>query len=145
MKPSLTEYVAGFAFEGKNVALVVKNRPDWQKGKLNGIGGHIEMGETPLEAMKREFWEETGRDTELHSWNKFAVLSDGLTWRVHFFYSYQSLLENLQTMTDEQIVVVPVNTVNVFNALPNLSWLMPMAAAMPFDRAKELHIWETYG
>ena len=40
----VTEYVVGFAFDKKreNVALIQKNRPPWQKGKLNGIGGHIE-------------------------------------------------------------------------------------------------------
>jgi 8-oxo-dGTP diphosphatase len=29
-------------------------------GKLNGIGGHIEVGETPLEGARREIAEETG-------------------------------------------------------------------------------------
>ena len=29
-------------------------------GKVLGIGGHVDAGETPLEAIVREFWEETG-------------------------------------------------------------------------------------
>jgi hypothetical protein len=33
--------VAGFLFRNNDteVALIRKNKPDWQKGKLNGIGG----------------------------------------------------------------------------------------------------------
>lgn len=56
------EYVLGFMFneDESKVLLVHKNRPTWQAGKLNGIGGKIEAGETPLQAMEREFMEETG-------------------------------------------------------------------------------------
>lgn len=55
-------YVLGFMFnEAKtHVLLVKKNRPAWQAGLLNGIGSKIEPGEQPLEAMEREFQEETG-------------------------------------------------------------------------------------
>lgn len=54
-------YVLGFLFseDGSRVLLIWKNRPAWQAGKLNGIGGKIEDGEQPLDAMKREFVEET--------------------------------------------------------------------------------------
>lgn len=54
-------FVLGFLFseDGSRVLLVWKNRPAWQNGKLNGVGGKIEPGETPLQAMKREFLEET--------------------------------------------------------------------------------------
>lgn len=46
----------------KDMLLVLKDRPDWQKGKLNLPGGKIEDGETPLEAAVRELKEETGYD-----------------------------------------------------------------------------------
>ena len=37
-------YVLGFLFspDCKRVALIIKNRPDWQAGFLNGIGGKID-------------------------------------------------------------------------------------------------------
>lgn len=57
------------------VALVEKNRPEWQKGRMNGIGGHIEEGEAPWDAMVREFWEETGCRTEQLRWKNFVTLS----------------------------------------------------------------------
>ena len=34
-------------------------------GKYNGIGGHVEQGESALEAAKRELLEETGLQAEL--------------------------------------------------------------------------------
>lgn len=37
-----------------------KNRPEWQKGRLNFPGGHIEAGEDPVTAAVRELKEETG-------------------------------------------------------------------------------------
>jgi 8-oxo-dGTP pyrophosphatase MutT (NUDIX family) len=59
--PVKHRYVVGFLFsqDESKVLLVWKNRPAWQNGKLNGIGGKIEAGETPLQAMEREFKEET--------------------------------------------------------------------------------------
>ena len=42
------------------ILLVKKDRPDWQKGRLNLVGGHIEEGETPEQAALRELQEESG-------------------------------------------------------------------------------------
>lgn len=53
-----TIYVAGFLFgpmpRHNYVALIRKNKPDWQKGKLNGIGGKVEAGETPRRGQSSE-------------------------------------------------------------------------------------------
>src|SRR5687767_2261708 len=58
------------------VLLVRKARPEWQAGLLNGIGGKIQhlpirpqdtelRWESSLEAMRREFTEETGLSVDL--------------------------------------------------------------------------------
>ena len=135
----MTEYVAGFLFESDKVALVVKNRPKWQAGRMNGIGGHIEEGETPAEAMVREFVEETGYPDPI-DWTPFAVLS-GDNFAVHFFYAWGDL-SKVQTMTDEEIVTVPVENINHRNAIPNLQWLIPMAKSMEYDTANLFRIQE---
>ena len=43
-----------------NVLLVLKNKPAWQKGRLNLVGGKVEPGEAPHEAAVRELEEESG-------------------------------------------------------------------------------------
>lgn len=137
-----TRYCCGFLFEKDKVALIRKSRPTWMAGKLNGIGGHIEQGESPADAMVREFREETGAETTVMSWWPFAVLS-GENFVVHFFSSY-GILGELKTTTDEEIVVVPVSEVTVHNAIPNLTWLIPMGKSIPHDRTHTFLIEEEY-
>lgn len=66
----MTDYVVGVIFCDRydltefdypfvKLALLTKKYPDWQAGYLNGIGGKIEAGERPREAMYREAEEET--------------------------------------------------------------------------------------
>ena len=45
---------------GDRVLLVKKNRPAWQNGRFNLIGGKIEVGETPEQEALRELKEEAG-------------------------------------------------------------------------------------
>lgn len=44
----------------KRTLLVEKLKPEWQKNKLNLVGGKIEVGETPSQAAIRELKEESG-------------------------------------------------------------------------------------
>lgn len=126
-------YVAGFMFDGEKVALIRKNRPEWQAGLLNGIGGKIEEGERPLEAMRREFREETGRDVEDNRWVQFAILSSGFDatgmidddWMVYFFVCQGSHLL-LSSSTDEKVgSYLPEKVYG--QCISNLEYLIPMA------------------
>lgn len=136
----MTEYSTGFMFDGTRVALIIKNRPAWQSGRMNGIGGHIEEGESPAQAMAREFAEETGFITEPADWNPLAILA-GEDFKVHFFYTWGEV-DLLETKTDEEIVVVPVSSVTFKNSIPNLTWLIPMAKSLTYDRASHFEIQE---
>ena len=42
-----------FSENDTDVLLIEKQDPAWQKGFLNAVGGKIEPGEQPLEAMTR--------------------------------------------------------------------------------------------
>lgn len=122
------EYVAGFLFSGDRgrVALVEKIKPDWQRGRLNGIGGKIEPEDaSPLAAMIRELEEETG--LRVHEWDMFCELRHrgNLT---HFFRSFaEGSIEHVTGMEAERIGAYPVPEVVESNVMPNLRWLIPLA------------------
>jgi len=123
----MKSYVVGFAFDHKEeiVALMLKARPDWQRGRLNGIGGHIEDGEQPIDAMERE-WEEETSAFEI-PWALFAKLyGDG--WEMYCFRGNADLTELESSSDGEEIVVCSPDELPV-NVLPNLRWLVPMSRA----------------
>jgi len=123
-----TKYVAGFmlSHDLKRVALIRKNRPVWQAGKLNGIGGHVESGETDIQAMVREFEEETGLKTDEELWFKYARLSDNGAFAVSFFVT-QGSLQCLESKTDEKVEVVNVSELHEIEAIENIPWLVHLA------------------
>jgi len=138
----MKEYVAGFLFSdtGYQVALILKNRPDWQAGKFNAIGGRVEIEneETPDEAMRREFKEETGIDVT--DWHEFASLQDERGWLVRFYWATGKPWECKRT-TDEQPHVCFVSSLPE-NIIPNLRWLIPMALSMKDERCDSFVIRE---
>lgn len=121
----MKEMVLGFLFcpQGESVALIFKQRPSWQKGLLNGIGGHVEVGETPIQAMTREFSEETG--ARVDSWKKYAVMK-GANWVVHVFKAFSNDVFNVKSITDEQVIICNPRDIK-FDMVSNLDWLIPMA------------------
>jgi 8-oxo-dGTP diphosphatase len=121
-------YVAGFAIcrERNAVALIRKARPAWQAGKLNAVGGKIEPVETPAEAMRREFEEET--TAEISDWREFCCLHFR-GGRVHFFSAFVSgnVLAALLGSEEEPIEVHSIDDLATLPVIPNVRWLLPMA------------------
>lgn len=134
------EYVVGFMFNpAENVVLLIrKNRPSWQVGKLNGIGGRVEDGESAEQAMRRKCVEEVGLDCD--SWKRFCTLSDERGWTIHFLWTVGPV-RNASAMTDEQPEVVNVCCLP-FDVIPNLKWLIPMALTMRFERVSQFDVRE---
>lgn len=134
---NVPHYVVGFCFmpdvpsqhnqfQAHEVVLIRKNRPDWQKGKLNGVGGRVEEGETPKQAMEREFSEETGRPSS--GWRSVLdmVFPDCV---VHvFMLRLETAITFDKGLTDEPIEVWNVRDLLPYrNKIDNLNWLIPMA------------------
>lgn len=124
------DYVAGFMFSNdkRSVALVEKLKPEFQRGKLNGIGGKIEPNESPDDAMTREFQEETG---VLHfTWEHFATVNNpnGL-WKVYFYKTYDDAVFRCKTTEAEEIKILPMNVLGGYKLMPNLMFLLHLALA----------------
>lgn len=92
MTQTTPHYVLGFAFDPykEKVLLIRKMKPTWQAGRLNGVGGHIEdFDEFAVNAMQREFKEETDIDTSVSQWIRFGVHEAApggvFTYRMHMF------------------------------------------------------------
>lgn len=102
----MKRYVLGFAFdEHRRVALIKKNRPDWQAGRWNGIGGSVEEGETSKEAMAREFAEETGVLIEYPHWRRVALMECPNVWECFVYTVQDKRISNVFTQTDEAVAL----------------------------------------
>jgi len=118
-------YVVGFLFSSdyKRVVLINKNRPEFQKGLYNGVGGRIEEDELPIDAMIREFYEET--DVLIENWKEYAILDGDCV--VHVFAAYSEKYSEVTTKTDERVEILYTFEVPSLKIMPNLRWLIPMA------------------
>lgn len=153
----MIEMVVGFVFNGclgvtSKVLLIEKKRPEWQKGKINGIGGKIESMESPGHAMIREFKEET--TYTINNFKNFAIIN-GSGWKVYFYHaiSVPFLILPEPNPTDEKIIIADINNLPK-NVMPNLRWLIPMALdqdlikpVIIYDKSKweglkKLIVWE---
>jgi 8-oxo-dGTP diphosphatase len=124
------EYVLGFAFCRDLVLLIRKNKPEWQAGRLNGLGGAIEPGETEQEAMSREFCEESGVRIRAQHWRKFLTM-EFPDCVIHCFVTWLSETEyhNIRSATAEEVQWVNQHhsILRTPACLSNLRWLIPMA------------------
>lgn len=134
----MIRYVCGFCFSPNKglVALIEKHKPKWQKGKWNGIGGKIEDGELPEEAMAREFKEEAGVYFPPKRWIEIVTLR-GDDGEITFFYLFDIKIMQVKTMEKERVMVHdPMNLPK--KIIFNLHWLIPLA--MDDDVRKPLGI-----
>jgi 8-oxo-dGTP diphosphatase len=131
----MKNYVVGFLFspDSSYVVLIQKLKPDWQRGKLNGVGGLIEEGETPHEAMVREFREETGY--EFRDWKSFLTMDILVPEQVRLFFfrgrlSNETNATDIRSVTDEQVswfATAGLQFLGSDRIIPNLKWLIPLA------------------
>ena len=149
-------YVIGFCFDDRRemaryVLLIRKRRPAWMAGKLNGIGGKIEAGETPRNAMVREFREEAGRDVA--GWASVAHIECAGECALSIWAAIDPVaFFEAQTVTDEKVEAVSLRDLarlgRIGATVGNLPWLVGMAldpfvlahnarVRFPVDRARQ--------
>jgi len=125
----MIKYVLGFAFDDLGrVALVQKERPAWQSGKLNGLGGHIEPRETALDAMVREFHEEAG--VVVPDWTVVGVMR-GPDWHVTVLTAVSPEVRNVTTVTDELVMLYVPGSLSPRDCLANVIPLVQLCSLLP--------------
>lgn len=138
----MKHYVLGFAFSAdkKEIILIEKQKPDWQKGKLNGVGGKVEEYDFDESfAMVREFKEETGVNTTVIDWHKYGemifhndIMGGGA--KVHLFRMFNDCINGCETMEEEEILRVNTDTcLDLFSCMHNLCILIPLALSTEFN------------
>ena len=105
-------------------------------GKLNGLGGEVEPGESPRGAMSREFLEEAGVDINPLDWSGFHTEQYVTRPRhkVHYMCACvaDQLIDACQTQVAGEVLVIDLWSDGTLNAgkhrvLNKLSYLIPMA------------------
>jgi 8-oxo-dGTP diphosphatase len=125
-------YVLGFAFFQNKVVLIRKNRPEWQAGKLNGVGGKIEpTDQNAFAAMAREFYEEAGVLLRPHRWRHVLLME----WPDAQVFVMSALLtpseaDCVRTKTDEE---VSWHSDIPDDVIPNLRYIVPLCMEYDFD------------
>lgn len=120
----------GFLFSSTfdKVVLIKKTKPEWQFGKLNGVGGKSEDFDDSINhTMSREFKEETSVYVPPENWEYYAEMI-GPDWNVHCFYSIDdNLIYGVKTTTGEEVCIIDTSELSELNIISNLSFLIPAA------------------
>ena len=103
---TFSKYVVGIIGCTTQCLFISKQRPKWQAGRLNGVGGKVEDNEAPIETMKRECFEECG--LFIKDWIFVGQLTDNKEYIVYYYYANILSLNGAYSKTDEQIIIVDI-------------------------------------
>lgn len=80
------EFTVGFIFTENRgeVLLILKDRPTWQAGLWNGVGGKVEKDESLTSCISREVFEETNILIPEQVWKTVGDIA-GNNWHVTIF------------------------------------------------------------
>lgn len=137
-KPKI--YTLGFCFNRKKdkVVLIKKDRSDWQKGLLNGVGGGVWENENDYEAQVREFHEETGVKTINLDWQMYAIMHSP-NFIIYCYYCVSDrIFKEAKTVESEKVVKIKVKNLPKYKTISNLKWLIHLALNASED--KELRV-----
>ena len=140
---SMKKYVTGFLFSADltQIVLIRKLAPAWQKGYFNGVGGKIEEGELSIDAMSREFKEETGVFLPPKDWTCFAKIHRPKIYDLDVYFAISDLAFEVRTIEKEDVSVFSLQNLPD-RIIPNLHWLIPLALDRQADFSEPVLIRE---
>ena len=138
------QLVVGFLFSSdqKRIVVIHKNRPEHLAGRVIVPGGKVEPGESPLQALIREWKEET--DVQINRWTEFLLHQTPELDIFGFMHFSTARVNRCKTITDELIEVVEVAKLPS-NMLPNARWMIHMALSFSAgEHASRFAVQEVY-
>ena len=101
--------VVGIITDNKEILLLKKNNPDWQRGLYNGIGGKVELNTTPLETIIKKCQEELGAN--ISNWIELdsEISSSGIEIVYFLTTLNEGEIKKLQSQTDERAELFSIN------------------------------------
>lgn len=124
----MDKYVLGLAFDDLGrIALIKKLKPEWQKDRWNGIGGKVEEGEAPIDAMTREFREETGVTITIAQWQWIGFMHGSVGWMVDVFTFTGPQVRACGTMEQEEVRLWPMHKLGECPCIENIPALIALA------------------
>lgn len=127
----MKRYTIGILFSSdfSQVLLIRKQKPDWQKGKLNFPGGKTEIDESPYDCISREFNEECDLFIPGNDWRFIGEIINAGNYSVDILtstYTDPSSQGFVTSMTDEKVQWGNANKLPP-DVISNLRWLVPFA------------------
>jgi 8-oxo-dGTP diphosphatase len=121
----------GFLFSNEKVLLVKKEKPNWQKGYWNGIGGKLLPDEAPLAGMRREFHEETALDVPDARWHLVGMEGQA-EYETYFYSAFEPMGATLPPVprlndANEWLAWRELRFLDQLQVIGNLRWLIPLA------------------
>lgn len=148
-------YVLCIAMTQTHVVCIKKNRPEWQRGCFNFVGGKYEREDRDIETTAiREFLEETGVRTTIEDWIYMGIMhrvnpsedADEPQFICNIFFSEDEKFSEARTMEDEEVVLIPRDKfMSMFEEDPskfisNLNTLFSFAVSDDFKNGAKIEI-----
>ena len=125
----MEHYSLGFIFSKSKVLLQVAKAP-WMQNRWNGIGGHIEEDETPIQTMLRETEEEIGIGKYCNWKHRITMLCPGGT--VFIFSTKLQTFSNIRfdASREQQIRAFSMNDLPE-HRMSNIDWMINICLENP--------------
>ena len=137
-----------FVTDGEDV-LLIKGAPDkklWA-GKYNGLGGHVERGESPHAAARREIQEEAGLAvTDMRLVGVVAIDLDGSPGIGLYVYRARAASRQVTESAEGALAWVPRGQVAALDTVEDLPRLLELVFGRPAGAAPfGAHYWYDQG
>ena len=127
----------GFIFtsDGSQVLLIQKKRPEWQKGRYNGIGGHLNTKEEQYFNFEGCFVREVKEECNLtikpnlvKQIGRIICLREDVIVPIYVYkMGSEEEIMNVQQLTDEPLKWWNPFELKIQSVVPNLMFLVPFA------------------